>query len=102
METNNVPAGVDVVSLSAIPVLFSNILAVAVALIGLASFAMLISGGLKFLTSGGDQKAVEQAKGTITWAVLGLVAAILSYLILKYLGLFLGVPDIAIFKWGVP
>lgn len=89
----------DVVSLAAIPVLFSNILAVAVSLIGLLSFAMLISGGVKFLTSGGDQKAVEQAKGTITWAIFGLVLAILSFLILKYLGSFLGVPDITIFKW---
>lgn len=89
----------DVVSLAAIPVLFSNILAVAVGLIGLLSFAMLISGGVKFLTSGGDQKAVEQAKGTITWAIFGLVLAILSFLILKYLGAFLGVPDITIFKW---
>ena len=73
----------DVVSLAAIPALFSNILAVAVGLIGLLSFAMLISGGVKFLTSGGDQKAVEQAKGTITWAIFGLVLAILSFLILK-------------------
>lgn len=93
------PGYTDVVGLNAIPTLFGNILGVAVALIGLVSFVMLLSGGVRFLTSGGDQKGVEQAKSTLTWAILGLVLAILAFLILKYLGAFLGITDITIFKW---
>lgn len=70
------------------------------ALIGLASFVMLLTGGVKMLTSGGEAKQIEAAKGTITYAILGLVLAIGSYLILVYVGKFLGVNDILIFRLG--
>lgn len=89
-----------VVDLNAIPQLFANILAVAISLIGIASFVMLLSGGVKMMTSGGDPKQLESAKGTITYAVIGLVLAIASFLILTYIGKFLGVTDILIFKFG--
>jgi hypothetical protein len=93
--------GVDgVVDLNAIPQLFANILAVAISLIGIVSFVMFLSGGLKMMTSGGDPKQLEAAKGTITYSVLGLVIAIGSFLILTYVGKFLGVTDILIFRLG--
>lgn len=88
-----------VVDLNAIPQLFANILAVAVSLIGIASFVMLVVGGVKMLTSGGDPKQLEGAKGTVTYSIIGLVLTVGAFLILTYVGKFLGVTDILIFKW---
>ena len=37
------------------------------------SFIMLVVGGLQYMISGGDEKAITAAKSTITHAVLGLL-----------------------------
>ena len=61
---------------------------------GLVAFAYLIIGGFKYLTSSGDEDAMEMAKKTITYAVIGLLIVILSWLILATLGAALGLsPD---------
>lgn len=51
---------------------------------------MLIVGGFKYVTSGGDQNTVKSAKNTIQYAVIGLVVAILAYAIVRFVsrGLF--------------
>lgn len=46
---------------------------------------MIFSGGLKYLTSSGDPKDIENAKGRMTFSALGLGAMILSWFILKFL-----------------
>ncbi len=53
-----------------------------IALGGIVLFVMLVTGGLKFITSGGDPKAVDSAKKTLTYAIGGLVLVLVSYLIL--------------------
>ena len=45
-------------------------------------FILLLSAGFKFITSGGDPKATESAKKTLTSAIAGLVIILLSYIIL--------------------
>jgi hypothetical protein len=55
------------------------ILAVVVALI------YLIYGGFKWLTSGGDKAAVQQAREHIVAAIIGLVIIFLSYFLLTIL-----------------
>lgn len=42
---------------------------------------MIAIGGLRYVTSRGDQNAMEEAKKTILWAVIGLVVIILSFAI---------------------
>jgi len=76
---------------------FSNILTVAFALGGLAAFVMLIIGGFRFLTSGGDPKATAQAQGTLTWAIAGLLFFIGAWFILRFIKEFTGV-DVTTFK----
>jgi len=71
--------------------LFSNVVQALTALVGVALFIMLIVGGYGFLFSGGDQKKLEKARGTITSAVIGVVVIIAAYLILKTIQLFTGV-----------
>lgn len=42
------------------------------------TFAMLLYGGLKYTIAQGDQMKLAQAKGTITYAIIGLAVSFLS------------------------
>lgn len=52
----------------------------------LVFFVMLIMGGVKYLTSGGDMKSLASAKGTITFALIGVVLLVAAYVILLLIG----------------
>lgn len=71
--------------------IFTRVLNVIVQIAVVAVFIMLLLGGFKFLTSGGDPKAAESAKNTITYAIFGLIALIGIWLILKFIEVFTGV-----------
>ena len=62
--------------------LFGRVTGMVLALAGIVLFIFLLIGGFRFITSGGDPKAVDSAKKTITYAVGGLVVMLLSYLFL--------------------
>ncbi len=71
--------------------IFSNILGLVAALAALGCFIMLIVGGFKYLTSGGDQKATASARNTITYAIIGLILLIVAWLILLFIQAITGV-----------
>lgn len=71
--------------------LFGNVVQAAAALAGVALFVMLLVGGFKFLFSGGDEKQLEAARGTVTNAIIGLVVIVVAYLILRTIEVFTGV-----------
>ena len=48
---------------------------------GMAAVVMVMYGGLLMVTSQGNPGAVEKAKKTISWALVGLVIAVLAYAI---------------------
>lgn len=52
--------------------------------VGAAAVVMLIVGGLKFVLSAGGQDAVQSAKSTITYALIGLSVSILAYALVNY------------------
>lgn len=53
-------------------------------IIGAVSVAMIIYGGFRYVTSGGEASAVKSAKDTITYAVIGLIVAVLAYSIASF------------------
>ena len=71
--------------------LYRNILEVVMGLAGLVFFAMLIVGGFKYLTSGGDSKKVAAASSTLTSSFIGIIGVIASWLILKFISTFTGI-----------
>lgn len=73
----------DPAELSDLNQIFASILGVAARLAGLAALGMIVVGGFKFLTAGGDPKAAEQAKHTLTWAIAGLAALIGAWFLLR-------------------
>ena len=89
---------VDVPTLQGIECVFANVVSVILALAGIVLFIMFLSGGFKFLTSGGDQKQVEAAKGTLTHAVLGLAVLVFAYIIIQLIANFTGAIGILNFK----
>jgi NADH:ubiquinone oxidoreductase subunit 6 (subunit J) len=90
----------DVATIQSLETLFVNVIQIVVSLAGVALFLMFIVGGFSFLFSGGDQKKLEQAKGTLTAAVIGLVIIVASYLILRLISEFTGVGNIT--KFVIP
>lgn len=83
--------GVEVPTFKCLEVVFSNILVVAVSLAVLALFVMMLVGGFKFLTAGGDPKAASSAKLTLTYAIIGIALMAGAYLIFKLIEFFTGV-----------
>jgi hypothetical protein len=78
-------------------VVFGNVVAVVLGLAGIVLFIMLIIGGFKYLTAGGEPPKIESARKTLTYAILGIVFIALSFLFLKLIGVFTGV-DVTVFK----
>ena len=85
--------------LSDLSLYFGNILQAMIPLIGLVSFIMILVGGFKILTSGGDPKGMAGGKQTITLAVAGLALAIVSWLVLVLVKNVTGV-NVTQFKFG--
>lgn len=73
---------------------FSSVVTAFLALGGLLLFLMFVSGGFKYLNSGGDGKAVESAQKTLTYAIGGFVILAGSIIILKIIGEFTGTSNI--------
>lgn len=46
----------------------------------------IILGGIRWVTSGGDAKGVEAARKQITYAIIGLVVALLALVIVNFVG----------------
>lgn len=72
----------DVATIKGLDKLFANVVTVVLELAGIILFIMLLNGGFKYLTSQGDPKALESAKGTLTHAIIGLVVLLLSFVFL--------------------
>ncbi|HET9411447.1 MAG TPA: hypothetical protein VFO38_01200 [Candidatus Saccharimonadales bacterium] len=53
-------------------------------IIGAISVLMIIIGGIRYTTSNGEQAQVTSAKNTIIYSVVGLIVAIMSYGIVRF------------------
>ena len=62
----------------------TNIINAVLYVVGILAVVMVIIGGVKYTTSGGDQQAVTSAKNTILYGIVGLVIAILAYAIVNF------------------
>lgn len=91
-------AGDSIATLKGLSCLVGNILSVTLGFLGLIFFLMTVAGGLRYLTAGGDPKAVEAAQKTITSALFGLVLAICSWFIVKFIEVVTGI-NLTQFNW---
>ena len=70
--------------------LFQNVIGALLFVAGIILFFMLIAGAIKYISSGGDPKALESARNTIAYAIIGMIAIASGYLILVLLSDFTG------------
>jgi hypothetical protein len=68
-----------------IPTILGNIISIASFLSGIVAVIFIIVGGIRLITSAGSSKAIEGARKTITYAVVGLVLSISAYGILVFI-----------------
>jgi len=88
-----------VATLKGLELIFKKILNYTVELAVVIVFIFLIIGGFRYLTSGGDPKATEAAKNTLTYAILGIVLLIGIWFILNFIKIFTGI-DVTTFTIG--
>lgn len=51
---------------------------------GVLAVIMIIVGGLRYVTSGGNQESTKGAKNTILYALIGLVIVAIAQIIVRY------------------
>ena len=83
--------GADPAKLNDLEGVFGNIVSVILALAGVVLFLVLVSGGYKYITAGSNPQALEGAKKTITYAILGIVFIAMAFLIIRVIETITGV-----------
>lgn len=63
---------------------FNTITNVLLFAVGAISVIMLIIGGIRYVVSGGDSTAVQSAKNTILYAIVGIVICLLAYAVVGF------------------
>lgn len=84
----------DVATIQGFQCLIANVLSIFLTTLGLVGFVMLIVGAMRWMLSGGSSQNVDKAKKTMTYALVGLIVALLSFIILRLLAQFTGVNTI--------
>ena len=51
---------------------------------GVAAVIMIIIGGFRYVTSGGDSSSISSAKNTIIYAIVGLIVVAFAQFIVRY------------------
>lgn len=90
-------------SLSCLAVVVVNVINVAFLFLGAACLIFLLYGALLFVLSRGDQKALQKAQGTMTYAVIGTVFVALSFMLVNFAADSLGIQGfLSKFSFYVP
>ncbi len=58
---------------------------------GTVTIAFIIVAAYQLLTSAGDPKKVQSAKGTLTYAIIGLVVVLLAFFVINFIAFSTGV-----------
>lgn len=90
----------DVATIQGFQCLLANVLSIFLTVVGLGAFIMLIVAAFRLLVSGGNSQAMEKARNSVTYAVIGLVVAVSAFVILNLIAEFTGVKTIL--KFEVP
>lgn len=81
-----------------VQILFGRAITAFGVIIFMALTVMLVVAGVRFITSGGEAKPLQQAQQTMTWAILGILFLVLAWLFLLMVARFTGRPDILQFN----
>jgi len=71
--------------------IISALIIIALIIAAIIFFFMLVIGGIRYITSGGDKAQTESARGQITAALIGLVIVFAAWAIINLVNLFFGI-----------
>jgi len=90
---------IDVITIRGITCVIKNVIKPLPAIIALAAFGMLLIGGVKIMTAGGDPKIYASGMQTIIWAMIGVILLSVVWLILVTIEKFTGA---TVTRFGIP
>lgn len=93
--------GASVATLECLPAVFRNIVQVLFLFSGVVALFFIVYAGIRYILSRGDPKAVEGAKSTLTWAIIGLIVVLLAFTIIEFIAVFTGASCITQFGFSV-
>ena len=71
-------------STDSIKALAAKIISIFSILVGIVAVIMVIFGGFKYITSGGDSNSISGAKNTLIYAIIGLIIVALAQFIVHF------------------
>lgn len=89
-----------VATLDCLPAVFQNLVNAALIFAGVVAVIFIIISGLKFITSGGDAKQIEGARHTLTYAIIGLIIILLSFMMINLIAGITGAQCIKMFGFS--
>jgi hypothetical protein len=81
--------------------IFNSALKAIFALAGVVAFVVLVMGGFKYITAGGDEKAVGEARKMLTGAITGLILVVAVWGLLSILSYYIFNSN-ALFTFKIP
>lgn len=72
------------IAVNDIPSLVGSIIKAGLGIVGAIALAMFIWGGFLWLTAAGDPTKIKEGRGTLVWAVIGLIFIFSSYIIANF------------------
>ncbi len=67
-----------------LPVLIAQVVRAALTLVAVIALGFIVYGGFRYIISRGDEREVEDAKKTITYAIIGIIAIGLAFAIVSF------------------
>lgn len=80
-----------IATLDCVPGLIKTLIEWLLGLSGSAAVFLIIFAGIKFIMSGGEAKQAEDARKTLTFAVIGLLVILLSFFVINIISTLTGV-----------
>ncbi len=77
-NSDNTTAGTEVNTI------VENVINIISLVVGVVAVVMIIVGGLRYITSGGESGSVTGAKNTIMYAIVGLIVVAMAQLIVRF------------------
>jgi succinate dehydrogenase/fumarate reductase cytochrome b subunit len=81
-------SGLEQLTISSI---VSGLIRLTLVIVSLVFFAILVLGGIRWITSRGDKQAVEDARNQITHALIGLAIVFVAWALVRLIGNLFGV-----------
>lgn len=80
-----------VATIQGIGCMLANVMSIVLTLLGVAGFIMIIYAAFNMMIMGGNSQTVEKSKNTITMAIVGIILALSSFIIINIISSFTGI-----------